>query len=83
MVPILPTKKVIDTILASDRKLNYADLKLRAYFEAFKEHYDNIHWSGMDIEKEQVAYMLGMEDNIERDPRRFAKPMDMYRKSFL
>ena len=73
----------MDAILASDRSLSLADLKLRAYFEAFKEHYVDIHWSGMDIEKEQVAYLFGMEGNIEQDPRRFAKPMDTYRKSFL
>ena len=42
-----------------------------------------MHWPNMDVSQEQVAYLLGIEDDLNKDPMKFAKPLDQLKKSNL
>lgn len=77
MIPVgTNLSKVDEKDLDEDERQVYQDMKVKTYFEAFKEHYSFMHWSGMDISKDEVAFMLGIEyEDMSLDPKQFAKPM--------
>ena len=39
--------------------------KAKLYFKLFMEHYDNIFWYSMDLTKEDLDLMLGVDPNQE------------------
>ena len=54
-----------------------------AYYRAFKENYTMMFWKDMDISRQKVAWLLGLDDDLDLDPRFFAKPLDEKKQHFL
>lgn len=62
MIPVgtnLP--KVDEKDLDEDERQVYQDMKVKTYYDALQEHYSFMHWSGMDLSKEEAAFILGIE----------------------
>ena len=61
------------------------ELKLNSYYQAFLKHYNDIHWSGMNISKILVAEILGIDPQASNEKDVFfkSKPMTMTRKAIL
>ena len=78
-VNVLKVQMIPISTLEFERETVVEQMKealIMAYYRAFKEHYQMIFWRDMDITRERVAYLLGIRDDPNLDPRFFAKPMD-------
>ena len=55
--------------------------KLNAYYKCFKQYYNDIFWPQMDIHREDVDVIMGIDD--ERNNINFAAPLNEFRKGIL
>ena len=55
--------------------------KIKAYYQAFLNHYDQIFWPDMDISQDEVDQILGIEGTNQN--LNYVKPLNDWRRGML